>query len=56
MHREAVMSDIKTRTVSVGAVTPLAYFYPTPYAGIATASSFIAFGDFAEKRAQEIVI
>ena len=56
MHREAVMSDIKTRTVSVSAVTPLAYFYPTPYAAIATASSFIAFGDFAEKRAQEIVI
>ncbi len=56
MHKEAVMSDIKIGTVLVGAVTPLAHFYPTPYAAIATASSFIAFGDFAEKRAQEIVI
>ena len=55
-HREAVMTDIKTRAVSAGAVNPLAHFYQTPYAAIERAFSFTALGDLAEKRAQEIVI
>ncbi|MBL6708350.1 MAG: universal stress protein [Pseudomonadales bacterium] len=39
----------------VSVIIPLAHLYPTPYTATATAFSFTEFGDFAEKRTQEIV-
>jgi len=39
----------------VSVIIPLAHLYPTPYTATATAFSLTEFGDFAEKKTQEIV-